>query len=336
MSWLSCQRLWVDCRIRKARQRIPRRCPRRTIAARLSRVERSGHGARRRSKERPVFQLSLTEIAFTIIFILLLLLGYLIVKEQAARQAAEAALAEAGGAARAAAALAGAKTELETALKAGGAKDPEALINRVIDADREREQRETLAKKVADLEAELTALTALKSLLEGTGEAARMQVAKDEVITALTLLKAVRDELQKEPELTAESPVSPASAATAPRAPAPGAVAGQGGASGTKPSTKVAERQPTTPQKPPPDARAAADRVRQALKTDAAFREHAKKHLNVRVKPGEEGQAVEQVVQAAKVAASLGGRNIDALQKEVDGLRGGGVPEESAGCQRRT
>ena len=28
------------------------------------------------------------------------------------------------------------------------------------------------------------------------------------------------------------------------------------------------------------------------------------------------------MVQAAKVAASLGGRNIDALQKEVDGLRG--------------
>ena len=39
-----------------------------------------------------VFQLSLTEIAFTITFLLLLLLGYLVFKEQTERLAAEAKL----------------------------------------------------------------------------------------------------------------------------------------------------------------------------------------------------------------------------------------------------
>lgn len=41
-----------------------------------------------------VFQLSLTEIAFTIAFILLLLLGYLVMRESAAKRAAEEALAK--------------------------------------------------------------------------------------------------------------------------------------------------------------------------------------------------------------------------------------------------
>ena len=63
-----------------------------------------------------VFQLSLTEIAFMLIFILLLLLGYLVVREQAAREVAETALAEARSTEETLAALQAAKSELSQAL----------------------------------------------------------------------------------------------------------------------------------------------------------------------------------------------------------------------------
>ena len=64
-----------------------------------------------------IFQLSLTEIAFTITFILLLLLGYLVFKEESARLAAEAALAEVQKFEQATTALNTAKSTLTSALQ---------------------------------------------------------------------------------------------------------------------------------------------------------------------------------------------------------------------------
>ena len=103
-----------------------------------------------------VFQLSLTEIAFTIAFILLLLLGYLVVKEQSERMAAEAALANVQSAERAAAALNVAKDTLVATLKGAGVDSADDVVTKLIAVEDVRAERDQLKRRVDDLDAKLT------------------------------------------------------------------------------------------------------------------------------------------------------------------------------------
>ena len=143
-----------------------------------------------------VFQLSLTEIAFTIAFILLLLLGYQVINEQTGRQAAEAALEQVQSAERSAAALTAAKAGLADALKAAGINNPDEAISKLIAADTLRAQREQLQQQVTDLDAKLSALTELQTQLQQAAEANQPGITRAAVNSALAASAELKKQLK--------------------------------------------------------------------------------------------------------------------------------------------
>lgn len=141
-----------------------------------------------------IFQLSLTEIAFCIAFILLLLLGYLVIKEQEAHKEADAALAQVRSVDETRKQLDGTRAALVAELSRAGAAAPDDVITKLIEAQKLREERDHLRKQVEDLDAKLTALTELRKLLDqGAGD--KSEKAKAEVVNALALQAAVRKQL---------------------------------------------------------------------------------------------------------------------------------------------
>ncbi len=132
-----------------------------------------------------VFQLSLTEIAFTVAFMLLILLGAVVVNEQAQRKDAEAALKSAQGRDQQIAALREAKESLAQAVKDAGLRNPDELVSRMVDATMARQETERLRTVVRDLDAQLTALTEVKAQLVASAQAARPEVTKVHAETAL-------------------------------------------------------------------------------------------------------------------------------------------------------
>jgi hypothetical protein len=141
-----------------------------------------------------IFQVSLTEIAFCIAFILLLLLGYLVVKEQEEKKAALEALAKVQSAEDATKRMESAKVALQGALGNAGAANPDDIISKLIEAEKIREERDRLSKQVEDLDAKLTALMEVRELLEQFG--GKSDAAKKEVEDALALQGIARKELE--------------------------------------------------------------------------------------------------------------------------------------------
>lgn len=180
-----------------------------------------------------VFQLSLTEIAFTIAFILLLLLGYLVVKEQSERIAAEAALAKVQSVERATAALDAAKSKLVETLQGAVVGNPDEVITKLIAVEDVRAERDRLKKQVDDLDAKLTALEELQKQLEKAAQATRLDITRDEISTALALQEQVRRAFED-----AEAPLPPPAqqSASQPAGKASKAVS----AAGTQPSAPSA------------------------------------------------------------------------------------------------
>ena len=143
--------------------------------------------ARRRDDQ--VFQLSLTEIAFTIAFLMLLLLGYALVREERGREQAEAALA----AARRDTDAADARRELDTALKAAGLEANDKTISALVEASRLREERDRLKRRADDLDARLTALVELRRQIAAATPASAPETLRREVESALALQGRVRE-----------------------------------------------------------------------------------------------------------------------------------------------
>ncbi|WP_146204314.1 hypothetical protein [Massilia glaciei] len=140
-----------------------------------------------------VFQLSLTEIAFIITFLLLLLLGYVIFKEETDRKAAQAELATIQSTQQATGALSSAKRELTKALEDAGAKNPSEIITKLVAVESVRNERDRLKQKVDDLNTKLTALVELEERLQKVGNSQRSDMIKNEIVSAL----ALRDQIAK-------------------------------------------------------------------------------------------------------------------------------------------
>jgi hypothetical protein len=145
-------------------------------------------------KNDQIFQLSLTEIVFCIVFILLLLLGYQVINEQQARKEAENALALVQSVDDTRRRMEDARAGLVTVLSKAGATAPNEVITKLVEEQKMREERDRLRKQVEDLDAKLTALTELQKLIErGTGDKA--ESAKAAVTDALILQAVVQKEL---------------------------------------------------------------------------------------------------------------------------------------------
>lgn len=290
-------------------------------------------------KNDQVFQLSLTEIAFTIVFILLLLLGYLVFKEQEDRKAAEDALKSVQGLEKASAALEKAKKGLGDSLRAAKASNPDEVISAMVAAANVQAERERLQREVEDLNAKMTALVELQKALDSAGAGTKGDLAKSEVASALALQNEVRGAmLRAETAKQAASapkpddpPTKASDAASGAETRAKGAIAKATTASQPVPATET-PKQPATAVDPAaltPAAKQrldkeAAAKVREAFNTHDAFRREAKSQLQMDVQPGKEQEAVQAVVRNAREyeAMAKSDQGVGAIRKENSDLRG--------------
>lgn len=144
-----------------------------------------------------IFQLSLTEIAFTIAFILLLMLGYLVFKEETGRLAAEAALTKVQTVEQAIVALNTAKSALAVVLKDAGTQNPDAVISKLIAEGGVRAERDRLRQQVVDLDAKLTSLNEIQSQIEEVAKSNRPDITKEAIESALALQSEWKKQFNK-------------------------------------------------------------------------------------------------------------------------------------------
>ncbi len=225
-------------------------------------------------KNDQIFQLSLTEIAFTISFILLLLLGYLVGKEQSDRKIAEEALSEIQTLEQQTSALNLAKSELTTLLRNAGSPNPDGVIKKLIAADEVRAERDFLKKQVEDLDSKLTALTELRNQLEDAGKESKKKIILEEVESAISFLEQVKK-------------LSP---------------------------DKVNDLENTE----------IIEKIKQAITATDELKKQLKTQINQELKPGQEAQAVQDIVTAAKNYNELVklGSSPELAKKENSDLRG--------------
>lgn len=239
-----------------------------------------------------VFQLSLTEIAFTLIFILLLLLGYLVVREQTAREVAEAALEKTQGAEASTKAMQAARAELAQALASAGvgknSVNLDEVISRLTAAQAARGEAERLKKQVEDLDAQLSAMTEVKQQLEAI--ASKENTTADDLVSALTLQEKVREVL---------------------------AQTNSGGAG-------EAEKPGAKPQARRERNKKALEQIQHAITTTGLLRVALKKELDQSLTPGKEAQTINTLIGAARVQAEAAkkGANLEVAMKENSDLRG--------------
>jgi hypothetical protein len=239
-----------------------------------------------------VFQLSLTEIAFTLIFILLLLLGYLVVKEQMEKKEALDALARTKGVEATARSMEAARMELAKALDSAGAGKNAAsldeVISRLTSAQDAKAEAARLKKQVIDLDAQLSAMTEVKKLLGDFAD--KQKVEPDELIEAIALQQKVREALAVV-EATAQ---------------------GAGEKNGAPPQVRHEKN------------RKALEQVQHALTTTSLLRAALKEKLGQDLTPGSEPQTIDAVVAAAKAQTDLikEGVNLETAIKENSDLRG--------------
>jgi hypothetical protein len=143
-------------------------------------------------KKDQVFQLSLTEVAFIITFLLLMLLGYVVVKEQREKEVAQAALHRVQSTEQATNALRSAKAELAKALEAGGSANPDDVISAMVRVDAVRADRDRLQQRVDELDAKLTSLTKLEELLAKAAPQDRELITQQQINEALALREQIR------------------------------------------------------------------------------------------------------------------------------------------------
>jgi hypothetical protein len=269
-----------------------------------------------------IFQLSLTEIAFTITFLLLLLLGYVVMKEQKEREAAQAALARMSSQANHAAALNEATAGLAQALGAAGVKNPDDVITRMTEAADARAEAKRLRQQVEDLDAQMTAMSELKQFaasLKPTEQAgairnefAKAVVFKKEVEKALNVQPAASSASASKPD-AASQPTASAKPAAEPRQTAPAQEAEQ------KPG--VSQAQVKTDGQPEGDA---LKRAKDSISTAQAVRTAFEQQMGVKLKPGDEAAAIAKAVAAARSYGELAkdGASIASTKKENSDLRG--------------
>jgi hypothetical protein len=262
-----------------------------------------------------IFQLSLTEIAFTISFILLLLLGYLIMRETQAKKKAEEALAKVLDLGAAQVAFDQAAARLREGLSGSGVAKPSELISKLVTEAKAAAERDRLQVRVKDLEAQISALAEVKQTVANASKDAGRQETVDRVVSAL----ALQTDAEKAIEAARSTEAPPQSQ---PVSPSPKAASDPSSGSPAK-SKSPSEGNKTSAQMRPSaeETRAQVQRsVRVASAVDRALRDAGSKPLP----PGKETEAVVAMVQAAQSLRGLegSGKGVDAMLKENADLRG--------------
>lgn len=148
-----------------------------------------------------VFQLSLTEIAFTLVFILLILLGWMYFDADQQRREALTRLEEVEALPYAQEAFESVSSALRRQLEDAGV-DANEVIQRLLEDSRASANNAALRAQIDDLNAQLTALTEVKAVLAQAGESTSGKGAEAALVSALEL----RARLEEKILATAEDP----------------------------------------------------------------------------------------------------------------------------------
>lgn len=256
-----------------------------------------------------IFQLSLTEIAFTLAFILLLLLGYMLAQADAHVNALEQALLESGRLATNRELFEQARADLAKALSQFGAK-PDDVIPSLLSQSKLVQERDVLKKRVDDLDKQLSALTEVRNALDAAhGGAGASNVVQKEVTDALALKAKLEKQLAQDdaiaPQPAKQPPASSPNAASAPAA-SDQAKPGGGG---------------EVPQRAHPDVTVEA---LSGLALKAQVQKQLHEQLDEQYVPGQEPALARDLVAAKKQMQALGRTttNVASLMKENADLRG--------------
>ena len=257
-----------------------------------------------------VFQLSLTEIAFTIAFILLLLLGYLVMRESEAKKKAEAALANVQDLGAAQQAFDEASRRIKEGLGGAGSTNPDEVISRLIADAKAAAERDRLQVRVKDLEAQISALAEVKQSVAAAAKEAGKKETVDRLVTAL----ALQSEAEKAIEAAKEAASAPVSQAASAPASAPTGLA-QG-----KPAPEG--KRDSAPKRPSPDETRAE--VQRSIQMTAALYRALRDAGAKPLPAGKEAEAIEGMVRAAQSLRRLegSGKSVEAVLKENADLRG--------------
>ncbi len=251
-------------------------------------------------KNDQVFQLSLTEIAFTIAFILLLLLGYLVATEQAERKALEETLSHVTSLDDATKRLNAAEESFKSSLAEQGATNVEDIITRLVEAGALREERDRMKRRLEDLDKKLTALTELRAEIENASKSKASNITREIIEDALSLRAQV---------LKAVNEANAGSIATSQISESSSEVLDAGV------SLNVTD--------PDSDARA-IEFVIQAIAATKELQNQLREQMNVDLKSGDESEIVKGIVLAAKkyTDQAAAGNSKEQVQKENADLRG--------------
>jgi hypothetical protein len=154
-----------------------------------------------------VFAVSLSEIAFTLIFVLMLLLGFMLFSERQAKEKAESRLAktaEAEDAKAATQAMQLAEQQLRQILKEAGIVNPTALAQIIAKSGEAAAERDRLRREAVDMSAKLVALQELRSRVEQAGKNRSEPIIGEEVEQAMELRREV-EKMVEEPAVSTKA-----------------------------------------------------------------------------------------------------------------------------------
>jgi hypothetical protein len=256
-----------------------------------------------------IFQLSLTEIAFTIAFILLLLLGHLVSRETKARMKAEEKLAKVQELGAAQKAFDETSRRLKEELIKAGSTTPDEAISRLVDKTEAATQRDRLLVQIKDLKAQISSLAEVKQMAADAAKEGGKKAVLERVLTALTM------------QSDAEEAISKAKESGSTHASKPTPAAGSNSSAVAKEKASNIQRGFTTSSSTPEETRA---EVRRSIQTMAAVDQALRDTGATPLVAGEEAATVASMV---RVAQSLRGndgkgKGVESILKENADLRG--------------
>jgi hypothetical protein len=141
-----------------------------------------------------VFQLSLTEIAFILVFLLLLLLGWMVFQTERDRNNLLEQVKKGADASAVVAAAQRAKEDLERLARESGAVDQSGVISQLVDREKLRADEATVRARIHELDKTVSTLTEVKKTIDdhkASGQAGADSVSRD-IVTGLALTAAVQ------------------------------------------------------------------------------------------------------------------------------------------------
>jgi hypothetical protein len=246
-----------------------------------------------------VFQLSLTEIAFTISFILLLLLGYMVFREQRDRIVAETALKDIQIAGVTKNAMNEATTRLRDQLVVSGSANPDEVIVNLIAKAQVTEERDRLKAAIQDLEKQISGLVEVEKIIANAAKNPESIELKKRIISAIALQKELENLLTQnlESKDTPQPDIPP----------------------NTKKAPYTENDVLTKPN--PPDI---TDEVREAIATHLAFKKLFEELSPQELPVEKKAELISAAIEAVKTAQSTHsiGQSLESLKKDNIDLRG--------------